>query len=180
MSPTVELHPLNCIHCSMPVSAQVDEVAWLCRNCGAGMMLTETSELVPCEFNFSADLAAQQSGRPFWVAEGVVTLRRESYNVIGDSDHEAMAFWSQPRRFFIPAYSCNLEEMLTTGLHLLTNPPPLVKGAIAAFSPITHSTEDFRPFAEFLILALEAGRKDKVKQVHFDLELKPPVLWILP
>jgi hypothetical protein len=35
-------------------------------------------------------------------------------------------------------------------------------------------------FAEFLILAVEAARKDKVKEIRFELELQPPTLWILP
>ncbi|MCS6908063.1 MAG: hypothetical protein RML93_09315 [Anaerolineales bacterium] len=180
MTLTVELIPLNCLRCDLPIPAEVEEVAWICRNCGASMTLTEAGELIPCEIFFAADLSPRQKGKPFWVAEGKVKLMRESYTAIGKSDREAEAFWSRPRLFFVPAYSCELQEMLAVGIHLLTNPPSLVRGPSTDFLPITHSAADFRPFAEFLIIALEAARKDKVKTVHFELELQPPVLWILP
>ncbi len=180
MTQTIELIPLNCIRCSTPIPAEVDEVAWICRTCGTGMTLTDSAELVPCEFHFSADLSPGQRGRPFWVAEGNVRLVRESYNAIGKSDREAEAFWSQPRLFCVPAYSCELEEMLTVGTRLLTNPPPLIRGSATDFLPITHSAADFRPFAEFLIIALEAARRDKVRMVRFELELQAPALWVLP
>lgn len=180
MNRAVELYPLNCIRCDLPIPAAVEEVAWICRQCGAGMALTDAGELIPCEIYFSAALSPQQKGKPFWVAEGKVRLNRQSYNVVGKSDREAEVFWSQPRLFFIPAYACDLEEMLRVGTQLLTHPPALNPGTPTDFLPITHSAADFRPFAEFLIIALEAARKDKVKEVRFELELQPPVLWILP
>ncbi|PWH17769.1 MAG: hypothetical protein DDG59_07635 [Anaerolineae bacterium] len=180
MSQSVTLFPLNCIRCATPIPAEVNEVAWLCSICGASMALTEAGEIVPCEFHFSTDLPAGKKGRPFWVAEGVVRLIRQSYNRIGKSDQEAIQFWSQPRRFFIPAYDCGLEEMLTIGTRWLTKPPPLFEGAKSDFLPITQSAADVRAFAEFLIIAIEAARKDKVKEIQFELEMGVPQLWILP
>lgn len=180
MSKVVELFPSNCIQCAMPIAAAVNEVAWLCPTCGTSMELTEAGELIPCDILFSSNLPPGGKGRPFWVAEGTVEIFRQSYNLIGKSDGEAMQFWSQPQRFFIPAYECDLEEMLAIGIRWLTNPPPLVEGPKTNFLPITHSVADVQAFAEFLILAVEAARKDKVKEIRYKLELQPPILWILP
>jgi len=37
-----------------------------------------------------------------------------------------------------------------------------------------------RPLAEFIVLGLEAARKDKLMSVEFGLDLESPELWILP
>jgi hypothetical protein len=34
--------------------------------------------------------------------------------------------------------------------------------------------------AEFIIMAVEAERKDDLKEIRFDLEIDTPILWILP
>ncbi|RCK73171.1 MAG: hypothetical protein ANABAC_0058 [Anaerolineae bacterium] len=164
----------------MPIAAAVNEVAWVCPTCGTGMALNDEGELIPCEFHFSANLPPTGKGKPFWVAEGRVRISRQSYNLIGKSDQEAISFWNQPRWFFIPAYECGLDDMLTIGTRWLTTPPPLVEGSKTDFVPITQSASDVRAFAEFLIVAVEAARKDKVKGIQFVLELQPPLLWILP
>jgi hypothetical protein len=36
-----------------------------------------------------------------------------------------------------------------------------------------------RSWAEFLVIAIEAERKDQVKKIEFSLELGEPRLWIL-
>jgi hypothetical protein len=37
-----------------------------------------------------------------------------------------------------------------------------------------------RATAEFIVMAVEAERKDDLKEIRFKLELDPPILWILP
>ena len=40
--------------------------------------------------------------------------------------------------------------------------------------------EDVTAATEFVIMAIEAGRKDKLKELDISLKLSTPVLWILP
>lgn len=40
--------------------------------------------------------------------------------------------------------------------------------------------EDIQPVAEFVVMAIEAGRKDMLKNLRFTLKLSLPSLWILP
>jgi hypothetical protein len=168
----IELIPLVCLQCSTPVPAEIEEVAWVCGQCGQGMYLHKGEELVPMQVNFS-------KGKPFWVAEGQVSLRRETYG--SSRNGEAEAFWSQPRRFFVPAYSGTLEELLSKGLSLLMQPPELHPGPTVRFEPVTLSQEDVLPAAEFVVVAAEAGRKDRLKKLDFELKFQAaPVLWILP
>ncbi|NLG72176.1 MAG: hypothetical protein GX495_09075 [Chloroflexi bacterium] len=180
MDRPVELVPLLCIKCSTPVPAGVDERAWVCANCGQGLVLDEITGLKPLDIYYSALIPSHQTGRPFWMAEGKVTLKRETYGSSGKSGREGEEFWSVPRKFFVPAFSCSLEDMLRLGMDYLVRPPDLNPGPPVSFQPVTLSTEDFPAAAEFVVVALEAGRKDKIRKLDFNLELSTPCLWILP
>ena len=177
MDQPVELIPLVCPKCNAYIPAEVDEVAWVCAQCGQGLYLDEDKGLLPQEINFSPGIAPGARGKPYWVADGRVTLSRETY---GGQTGEAEVFWSQPRRFFIPAFTCTLENMLSQGTSLLLQPPALQPGPPARFEPVTLPLVGVASPAEFIVMAIEAGRTDKLKKVEFNLQLTPPVLWILP
>jgi hypothetical protein len=175
----VELIPLVCLRCSTPIPAGPEEVAWVCAQCGQGMALDETRGLVALEVQFAAGRDdPNQPGKPFWVAEGRVSVQRHTYS--GNQDREAQAAWSQPRRFFVPAFDCTLETLLSLGTRLLLEPPVLQPGNPTRFEPATLHPEDVRAAAEFILVAIEAGRKDKLKEIQFSLDLSTPYLWILP
>lgn len=161
--------------------AQPDEMAWRCAQCGAAWALDETDAqtfLQPVAMHFSARLNPQTPGRPFWVAEGRVSVQRETYG--GDQAREAQAFWSQPRRFFVPAFVCGLDEMIQLGRKLLLQPPEMVEGPPAPHHPITVSAYDVRSLAEFIVVGLEAERRDQLRRLEFNVQLQRPELWIFP
>jgi len=165
--------------CSTPVPAEPDEVAWVCAQCGQGLLLFQEKELVDIEVNYAAGISPNIKGKPLWVAEGRVSVQRQSYGSSGKPTSESQRFWEQPRRFFVPAYSSSLEELLSVANTLLLQPPALQPGPTVPFEPVTLATEDIFPAAEFIVVAIEASRKDKLKQVDFELKLEPPKLWVL-
>jgi hypothetical protein len=175
----VELVPLLCVNCSAPIQAGTDEIAWACENCGQGQILDEGQGLIPLEILFSAKIPAGNVGRPFWVTGGIVSLDREVFGVFGKQTGEADRFWGQPRQFFIPAFSCSLESLISTGKRLLADPPTLQSGPPVRFEPVTLHKEDVVSAVEFIIVGIEAGRKDKIKKVDYSIDLSEPVLWIL-
>jgi hypothetical protein len=174
----VELVPLNCIGCGTAIPAQVDEVAWVCRQCEKGQQLGEDG-LIPLQVTYSQHIKPPQKGRPFWVCEGLVTLDRNTYNSFGKKNEAALRFWGQPRQFFIPAFSYPLGKFARSGVLWLREPPVLEPGLIVDFDPVTIAASDVRSWAEFLVIAIEAERKDQVKKIEFSLELGEPRLWIL-
>jgi len=178
METPVELVALNCIRCGTPIPAEIEEVAWTCEQCEQGQQLGENG-LLPLEIHYAQEIKPNQKGKPLWVCEGHVTLQRDTYGR-AQSDKEAQQFWSQPRKFVIPAYSYPVEKISNDGLRWLQNPPLLQSGPAAPFESVTVSIADVRIWAEFLVMALEAARKDKVKTIQFELELSDPQLWILP
>jgi hypothetical protein len=174
---TVVLVPLLCVKCSTPIRAEPDQVAWVCAVCGQANYLDDEQGLQPLDIYYADSLAQNAVGKPYWVADGQVTLQRETFG--SSKNNEAQQFWSQPRRFFIPAYRAPLEGLLSQATTFLLNPPRLQTGPTARFEPVTMAMQDITAAAEFIVVAIEAGRPDRLKKVDFQLKLSSPVLWIL-
>jgi hypothetical protein len=176
----IELTPLVCLNCATPIPAEINEMAWVCAQCGQGTALDAQSGLKPMQVYFAEGIPDNRRGKPYWVAEGQVTLERDAYRSNAKSAQQAMQFWSQPHRFLIPAFSTPLEDMLVLATRFLLQPPLLKPGMSARFEPVTLPMEDIQPVAEFIVTANEAGRKDMLKNIRFILQLSLPTLWILP
>jgi len=63
---------------------------------------------------------------------------------------------------------------------MLLDPPRLSAGPATPFDAVTLYRADLSAAAEFILIAIEAERKDKIKRIDFELQLPRPVLWILP
>jgi hypothetical protein len=179
MTAPVRLIPMLCIQCSQPLPALVDEVAWICHNCQQGQLLSPEGQLEPVEIYFAAGLQSGVQGKPFWVAQGSVTnLVRKRFK--GDQSKDMLMFWAAPRQFFVPAYEMSLESIVETGLKWIESQPALLPGPPADFLSVTVLPDDVPALAEFIVLAVEAARKDKLSRLDFDLQLTTPELWIIP
>jgi hypothetical protein len=171
---------LICPQCSTPIPAGLEEVAWACAQCGQGIVLDESLGLERLEIHYSAEIPPNARGKPFWVADGRARMQRQTYGSAGKQGQQAEAYWSQPRRFFVPAFQAPLERLLELARGMLLNPPALSPGPAAPFEPVTLYRADVLSAAEFIVMAVEAGRKDQLKSIDFELQLSKPVLWILP
>ena len=180
MTTPVSLTPLVCLRCQTPIPAQPDEIAWVCDPCKQGQLLTEEHGLQALEVQFMANIPAAGRGRPFWVAQGRVTMgERRTYH--GDQSRDSQAFWSALRIFYVPAYALSLDAFINLGTQMLLQPPALAGGGSpTAFLPVTVLPEEVRPLAEFIVLGLEADRKDKLRSLEFQLQHSEAQLWILP
>lgn len=173
------LTPLQCIQCKTPIPAQPDEIAWVCGSCKQAMQLDDKqpSGLAPLTVLYDSKIQSGQRGRPFWVARGDVSISRQAFR--GNADNEARSYWSQPRTFFVPAYSSSMEDMVAMGMNLMNNPVNPTWGQPAPFLPVTLAQRDVRSMAEFIVMGIETSRKDMLKTVHFQLKLDLPELWVL-
>ena len=178
MTKPVELIALKCIKCDTSIPAELNEVAWVCEQCGLGQRLGETG-LLPLEVHYSKGVEPSKKGRPFWVCEGRVAIDRDTYG-LGRKTKDAEKFWRHPRKFIIPAFNYPLKDLTRFGPELLRRPPAIHEGDPAPFLPVNLSPDDVPALAEFIVMALEAERKDKVKKINFKLTLSEPELWILP
>ena len=178
MDRPVGLFPLICIKCETPILAHPDEVAWACSRCGQGMVLDENQGLLPIEIKHHARITPDLTGKPYWVADGKVSVLRKTYG--SNRDEEAAAFWQPKRRFWVPAFTCSLDTLLVEGPKWLLQPPELQEGKPAAFEPVTLPARDIHPLVEFIVIAVEAGRKDQLKEVQLNVDLSLPALWVMP
>ncbi len=176
----IELIALKCLRCETPIPAAPDEIAWVCQRCGQGLLLDEVKGVSSQAFNFAAGIPQGKVGNPFWVVGGNLRLNRQTYGAFGKKDEEAAEFWAAPRRFFIPAFTCDLETTVNLGTALLRNPPRLAPGTPVPFLPVTVQPQDIFPLAEFIVVAIEAERKDSLREISFTLELRAAELWVLP
>ena len=179
MSSAIELIPLLCTRCQTVIPAESDEVAWACAQCGQGLLLDEAKGAIPLAINYAAGIPANQKGWPFWVATGQVSVQKRSIFGSGDQGNTTRLFWQVAHRFFVPAFSLQLDQLITWGTRFLQQPPALQPGPAAAFAPATLHHEDLQPMAEFIVLGIEADRKDKVREIEFTLQLSQPELWVL-
>lgn len=182
----VRLVPLVCVKCQAPVPAEPAEVAWVCEQCSQGLLLNlnpgsgagETAVRALDVF-FAQDIQPGLRGRPFWVTQGRVALtERATYK--GDEGRAAQAFWSGPRLFYIPAWEATLDEIIEMGVWLMKNSPSMTPGTRTPFLPVVTPPEDVRALAEFIVVNIEAERRDYLKTLRFNLEFEPPQLWVLP
>jgi hypothetical protein len=182
MDAPIDLVPLNCTRCATPLAAEPNEFVWACGQCGQGLALHDEKGLLPLELNYHADLKPQVHGWPFWVGLAQVSVRRDSTG-FRRSHGEANEFWAQPRQFFIPAYDAEIDILIQVAGQLLRNPRPLTPAPADTrhpFAPITLPHSDVRSLAEYLVVAIEAERKDKIESVQYSLDMKQVDLWILP
>jgi hypothetical protein len=182
----IRLVPLACVKCRAPIPANPDEIAWVCEQCGQGNLLDAAPVPGPDEsatrlldIFFSDRIQPGQKGRPFWVTRGQVGLTiRETYK--GDEGREARQFWAEPRLFSIPAWETSVDEIVSMGVYLLRNPQRLNPGGRQRFLPVVMPPGDVRAMVEFMVVSIEADRRDALKTVEFELKLEPLQLWILP
>jgi len=179
MTTSVELVVMKCPRCAAFVPAEEDEVAWACAQCGQGMQLT-ASGLAPLPIQWAAvrENAAKFQWRPFWVFSGTVAFsQRESFGRQGQPDD----VWLAPRRFYVPAYPATLGQIETLGADLTRKQVALKPGRPAgALSQCVLFPDDARQAIEFIVLTIEADRKDKIRSIDFSLSLGEPELWVLP
>lgn len=182
MAGKVELIPLTCPRCNTAIPARLDEAAWVCDQCKQGWLLqddekTGRTSLQPLEVYYQNGISPAAPGWPFWVVDGKVIAERTAFS--GNQHLESRQFWSKPQRFFVPAYTCTLDQLVELGPRLLLNPPQLQPGPPAAFQPVVLAPPDIQPYVEFIVMAVEVERKDRLREVKMAVTLSQPALWVL-
>lgn len=180
MGNPIQLIPLLCYRCQTAIPAGTDEVAWVCPQCGAGLMLSEEKGTAALDIHFAEGRKPGVPGRPYWVAPGTVSMRQRQIYGGGDQGGQARGFWSTQHNFVVPAFACTLDELIEAGTRFIVQPPMLQDSSPGSFLPVVTGPEDVHAYAEFIVLGIEASRKDKLKFVDFSLALEAPALWILP
>jgi hypothetical protein len=176
MTSPVALVPLRCLRCETPIPAEPDEVAWTCAQCGQGCCFTK-SRLVTINIHYS-----QRSCK--WQRPAIlVTITGHSRQVYGGGSGKMLeggTILGNRPAVCHPAFTCPLDTLLSLATQFLNQPPALQDGPTARYAPVSLSPEDAPALAEYIVMAVEAGRRDNLKAAEVSVYLEPPDLWVLP
>lgn len=179
MSQSVQLIPLLCPRCQAPIPAQVDEIAWVCEQCGQAALLDEEHGAKAIDVFFSTAVPQNGTGRPYWVGRARVNIaNRLTYR--GDQSREMNQFWSQGHLFYLPAWQAEIGDLVAAGVKLVREPARMEAGARCRFLPVVLPQRDVLPLAEFIVMSIEAERSDALRELNFKVQMDPLQLWILP
>ena len=177
---TIELLPLKCVKCETMLQANEEDVAWACPQCGQGNILAPAGlSALPVYWGASRPGSVQLKWLPFWVFNA-----RANFNIrqTFSGNERPNKLWDGPCRFYIPAFSASLEQMEKLGADLTKAQPTLAVGSAAgSLADCTLPPDDAFYAAEFVVITIEADRKDKLRQIDFSLSNRSdPELWLLP
>jgi hypothetical protein len=175
---------LRCPNCAQPLAPDNDDVVYMCRNCFTSVSIDERG-LQVANVRFALPATADErtaTWLPFWIYEGrVQILNRETQ---GRSDKEASTQqWANPLRMFVPAWQISVEVAQEVGSRLVQRQPvtSFVQRPEGAYmEAAVVSPQDARHLVEFIILAIEARRRDWLKSLDFRIEAGEPELWAMP
>ena len=66
------------------------------------------------------------------------------------------------------------------GVSLLKSAPGLTAGWRTPFLPVVTPPGDVRALSEFIVVSIEAERRDYLKTIRFEMNLETPQLWAAP
>ena len=178
----MKLLALRCPNCTRPVSAHNDHVLIACDNCHTVLSLSEEQGLAVVKVSYAAPQGEATAWLPLWLFPGRVIIRRREAQR-GSDDKAAIAFWDQPRYFYVPAWDTNIQTWRTIGRELVKQQPQfqaVSRPETAHLRPAFLTAQDAQKIIEFIVLDIEVGRSDWLKNLDFSLEVSQPTLWAVP
>ena len=175
----MKLIVLRCPNCGQELTPGDDDLIVLCVSCGTAIEFTEEG-LSPIEIKYAASNTSSAEWRPWWVFTGQVQLSRRETQGGGNQRDEALRFWSQVKRLYVPAWELSLQAVREAGLAQLERQPQLQaipRPTGARLTPVVVSAADARQLLDYLVVTTEAQRKDWLKDLQFSVEVGLPELW---
>jgi hypothetical protein len=182
----MKLIPLRCPNCNEPLKPDNDTVVFGCTNCHTPVHISpDGPKKVAIRYAiWSKDKSNTQIWVPFWVFEGQVQiLRRDTQGGSRSSSKDSKKMWGVPRRLYVPAWDLSLHTAQEVGSKMTQRQPamqfiepPADRELVSA--SVTQA--DALNLLEFIVLAIEARRRDWLKDLKFKLNVGEPELWGLP
>ena len=176
---------LRCPHCSAPLKPENDDVVLACTNCHTPVAIAVNGAVkMPVQFVIPPDYkAGAKRWMPFWVFTGRVNITLRETQGGRSRKKDTAGLWGEQRRFFVPAWELGLHVAQDIGSRMVQWPPSFEKidrpeGAHLQTAIVT--PKDGKKLIEFIVLAIEARRKDWLRDLEFELDVGEPKLWALP
>lgn len=182
----MKLIALKCPNCGQPLTPEHDDVVVACVHCHTPVAISVNG---PSKMSLTYALpdrgkVATSQWVPFWVFEGQVNiLRRDTQGGSGSARKDSERLWAARRSLYVPAWDLSLHMAQEVGSRLIQEQPSFQfvdRPEESRLSSATVTPSEARKLLEFIVLAIEARRRDWLKSLEFDLDIGQPSLWALP
>lgn len=182
----MKLLALRCPTCGQKLEPLHNEtVVTSCQQCATAVSL-QGNILQAVEVTYAAPTGDKvDAWLPFWVFHGRVNLQqRRSQGRSQGQDRAAQALWQRVKDFYVPAWEASANEARFLGGGLLEAQPDIQtisRPSEAVLNEVIFNPDDARHILDFIVISIEAKRKDMLADLQFDIELsQQPQLWAVP
>ena len=180
----MKLLALRCPSCAQPLKPQNPEVIVLRCDCGTAVSLSDIG-LSTITLQFAApDVEKFDAWLPLWLFNGRVNItNRQTQGRNKQAQQDSEQLWNYPRRLYVPAWDLPTETASQLGGDLVQRQPSFERTDQPENAPFIEAVvtpEDALKLLEFVVLNVEAARKDWLKSLEFNIETTTPQLWAIP
>ena len=180
MSSEIQLVALKCTQCGEPLSAKQRNVVLYCCGCGSGFEVLRQQPLSKVNVYFARLNRTATEFHSFWAFDATLAgVKREAKGGFFKNPKGLISLFEErpTLRFYISAELKDLSEKDPLGLQLTRDQPELeFLHPGKEFPSLEISQEDARKIAEFLLITSEAGQKDSLRRLDYQLQLNNPML----
>lgn len=167
---------LDCPACGSAMTAGPHDIIFLCGHCGSGAVLGETElELVESTALLPVPGRRAMLWRPGWSIEADVLV--DNRRRVGGRSTPG---WSSLKKFVIPAFSLELEDLTPLALALSSAAPTTREVPKEPCHGGTLDLEDALVFIRYLIVGAEVERPDDLATVRVEINLVSHHIVALP
>ena len=181
----MQLIALKCPTCGQNLKPQSNEaVVVSCGNCKTAVSLHQ-SGIKAIDVQYAAPSSNEvEAWLPMWVFKGKVNIkRRESQGSSKGADKDAAKLWGAVNRLFAPAWQEPVQQARGIGSQFTVKQP-----RFESFEPTDDmlmqeaivTPEDGLKLLDFIVLSLEADRKDWLEDLQFEIKTTGHELWAIP
>lgn len=181
----MQLVALKCPTCGQNLKPLSNEaVVVSCGNCKTAVSLHQ-SGIKAIDVKYAPPSSDKvETWLPLWVYTGKVNIkRRESQGSSKGADKDAAKLWGNAQRLYVPAWQEPVRQAREIGSRFVVR--QLVFEAIEptdamVMQEATVSPEDGLKLLDFIVLSLEASRKDWLEDLKFEIQTMGHELWAIP
>ena len=180
----MKLLALRCPTCAQSLKPQNPEVIVLRCGCGTAVSLQETG-ITTITLQFASPAVEKfDAWLPLWLFNGRVNItNRQTQGRNTQAQQDSQQLWNYPRRLYVPAWDLPTATASQLGGDLVQRQPSFERTDQVANAPFVEAVvtpQDALKLLEFVVLTIEAARKDWLKSLDFHIETTAPQLWAIP
>ena len=181
----MKLLALKCPVCAQRLTPKSNQVLVMeCGQCDTAVSINTDTGVSQTNVQYAQAKENTEAWLPLWVCDARVNITsRQTRKRDGRSEQASHELWGRPRQLCVPAWTLDMQTARQLGTQLIENQPQLQvtekqKGAIMA-EMVVHQ-EDALKLIEFIVLSIEAERKDWLTDLKFEVETRATNLWVVP